>query len=139
MAGGLEFLMYCNSNKRLAAILREKSRGQYPEFDQRIEQGLEATRSATGDAESARISLRFPDGAFFSRSAIVHGLNGEVSIGYQEGGGGFSPHGKFVEHLVAGNSFKISAPPFEANFQLSHSRHSICEVVHKCGASAHGC
>ena len=37
---GVEFLLYCNRNRKLAAVLRERGRGIYPQFDQRIEQGL---------------------------------------------------------------------------------------------------
>ena len=64
-ANGIEFLMYCNSNKRMAAILRETSRGVYPEFDGRILQGLAANDNF--------MVMRFSNGTEYPVSAAVQG------------------------------------------------------------------
>ena len=131
-ANGIEFLMYCNANKRIAAVLRETSRGIYPEFDERIRQGLASN-------DNAYMRMQFSNDNEYSVSASVQGLTGEVTIGSLAQGGGFRPGGRIVSDMMAEQTMTLFAPPFSATLQLKKSRTAICKVVAQCGATASGC
>ena len=131
-ANGIEFLTYCNAYKRMAAVLRETTRGVYPEFDGRIQQGLAANDNF--------IIVRFSNGTEYPVSAAVQGLTGDVTIGTStQGKVGFRPNGRILSDMMAGQTMTLFAPPFSATLQLKNSRAAICKVVNQCGAGVPGC
>ncbi len=131
-ANGIEFLMYCNANKRVAAVLRETTRGVYPEFDGRIQQGLAANDNF--------MIMRFSNETEYPVSAAVQGLTGDVTIGtVEQGKVGFRPNGRIVSDMMAEKTITLFAPPFSATLQLKNSRTAICKVVMQCGATVPGC
>lgn len=135
-SNGVEFLLYCNQDKRLAAILRESDRGRYPDFNARIRQGLEAKQGRRGNAA---VPIEFSGGSRYPVSAALEELTGEVRLGFRARGGGFRADGDFISEMMSGNTFNIFAPPFDATLQLTGSRKAICNVADKCGVSASGC
>jgi hypothetical protein len=138
-ADGVELLFFCNSEKRLSGILREKTRGVYPDFDNRIGQGLAERRRRGQDKQNAFVRMSFSNDNIYSVSAAVQELTGEVSLGYLAEGGGFDPSGDLVSDLMGSRTVKISAPPFGATFQLSKSRRALCQMMNTCGASSSSC
>lgn len=129
---GTQFITYCNTNKKLAAVLQEGPRGAYPNFDGRVQQGLAAN-------DNAYMRMQFSNGNEYSVSAGVQGLTGDVMIGSAAQGGGFRPGGRILNDLMAEQTMTLSAPPFSATFQLKESRAAICSVLKKCGANVAGC
>jgi len=133
---GLEFVARCDNSKRLAALLREKQRGVYPDFDTRIERGLAASTRTVGDA-GKEIPLRFSSGKQYFVTARVQGLTGDVEIG--DVGQPFVPQGPMVEDMMSEQTMTFSAPPLSATFQLTNSRGAICAVLRRCGVKTKGC
>ena len=131
-ANGLEFLAYCGPKKRISAILREKKKGVYPDFDGRIERGLKAI-----EANGSSLPLSFDTGAKHSVPASVFGLTGEVAIG--DASKGFAASGRIVRDLMSANQFTLSAPPFAASFQLKGSRRAMCNMLKSCGVKSAEC
>jgi hypothetical protein len=137
-SSGLEFTTYCTANRLMHAVVGEANRGVYPQFDQRVEQGLTASREQYGTPEQ-RISIRFTNGNEHILPASVMGLTGEMSISSDVTRGGFRPGGTFINDMMSSKSFTISSPPFGVTFQLNNSRRAICSVLKQCGVSTSGC
>lgn len=137
-SSGLVLTAYCNANQRLTAVLGESRRGVYPQFGQRVAQGLEASRGQYGTPD-AMVSVRFSNGSEEIVSGHVMGLTGEVAIGAMQDGQGFHPLGSFATNLMAEQSMTISAAPFSATFQLTNSRQAVCNVLQSCGVNIAGC
>ncbi|MEM8646613.1 MAG: SH3 domain-containing protein [Pseudomonadota bacterium] len=131
-ANGLELLAYCSPKKRVSAILREKKRGVYPDFDGRVERGLKALEAA-----GASLPLSFDTGSKHSVPASVAGLTGEVAIG--DASKGFSAASRIVRDLMSANQVTLSAPPFAASFQLKGSRRALCSMLKSCGVKSAEC
>jgi hypothetical protein len=137
-SSGLEFTTFCNHNRQLVTVVGEFNRGVYPEFDQRIEQGLSSSIGQYGTNDQ-RLSIHFTNGNEHILPANVMGLTGEVSINSDKTGSGFQPGGSFVNDLMSAQSFTISSPPMGVTFQLTNSRRAICSVLKQCGVSTPGC
>ncbi len=137
-SSGLEFTAFCNVNRQLITVLGESNRGVYPDFDQRIEQGLSASIGQYGTNDQ-RLSIRFTNGNEHILPANVMGLTGEVAINSEVTGSGFQPGGSFVNDMMSAQSFTISSPPMGVTFQLGNSRHAICNVLKRCSVTTPGC
>ncbi len=137
-SSGLEFTTFCNVNRQLITVLGESNRGVYPDFDQRIEQGLSASIGQYGTNDQ-RLSIHFTNGNEHILPANVMGLTGEVAINSETTGSGFQPGGSFVNDLMSAQSFTISSPPMGVTFQLGNSRRALCNVLTRCGVSTPGC
>ncbi|MEM8685687.1 MAG: SH3 domain-containing protein [Pseudomonadota bacterium] len=131
-ANGLEFLAYCSPKKQISAILREKKRGVYPDFDGRMKRGLKALEAA-----GASLPLSFDTGAKHAVPASVAGLTGELEIG--DASKGFSTSSRIVRDLMSANQLTVSAPPFAASFQLKGSRRALCSMLKSCGVKSAEC
>lgn len=138
-ANGLELLLHCDGRNRLGAILREYDRGVYPEFDERIRQGLAARHSSRDKDGYAQIPMRFSNGSIYSVAAVVQEMNGEVSLDDNRNETGFRYDSGVVEDLMSASTVKIEAKPFSATFQLKKSRDAICSIASRCGGKAPGC
>ena len=136
---GVELLFHCDGRDRLAGILRKSSRGNYPKFDERIQQGLAAKGGDPEGGEAAMIPIRFSDGTVYSVSATVQGLTGEVSLAQDSKGSGFRAAGNLISEMMSGKTVSIDAPPFGATLQLTKSRKALCSVINKCGARVARC
>ncbi|MCH9766075.1 MAG: hypothetical protein K0U34_08805, partial [Alphaproteobacteria bacterium] len=108
---GVELLFHCDGNKRLAGILREVGRGLYPNFDRRMQQGLDAKRSGSTDQGPVSIPMLISNGRTYSIGAQVMELNGEVSLSRRADDGGFKADGPMIADLMSEDTVTISAPP----------------------------
>ena len=135
---GLELVTYCRDWSRtggaghgLYAVLRERPRGQYPDFDARIRQAL---AKATPYQGGRRAQLSFSSGKTFDGITLGEQvLDGEVQLG--DGGQAVS-QGLAFQEMLGANTMTILAPPFAATFQLTGSRAAICDVFKRCGATS---
>lgn len=135
---GVELLFYCRG-KRLTGIVRENGRGLYPNFDQRIEQGLAAKRRGQADGEPVPIAMEFSNGRRYSVGAHVMGLTGEVELSRRDDGRGFKADGSLIEDMMSRSVVTIAAAPFVANLQLKNSRTALCGLIKSCGARSEAC
>lgn len=135
---GVELLFHCDG-RRLAGIMRESGRNLYPNFDRRVEQGLDAKRDGRAKGEPVPVPVEFSNGRQYSVGAFVMEMNGEVSLMRRADRRGFKADGSFINDMMSEDTITISAPPFVANLQLKQSRSALCSVIKKCGATAEGC
>jgi hypothetical protein len=138
---GMELYAFCQPPEAkkgaysLALRLRENPRGVYPEFDARLQQGIEGSPAAGPDFRE--IALRFDDGSVFGVTGRVFGMTGELEI--TENGKPFSPTGKILQAMMSGRTMNVLADPFSGTFQLTNSRPAICSVLTACGVKISAC
>ncbi|MGI9475410.1 MAG: hypothetical protein ACR2PI_01795 [Hyphomicrobiaceae bacterium] len=136
---GVELTTYCvrrgSGNYGLGAVLRQK--GRYPEFGERIRQGLAASSALDGGPNRA-IDIEFSNGARVADAAALPSLvNRELGIG--PNADAFEQGSAALEYLMSQSEVTIALAPFEATFQLRGSRKAICSVMDRCGARVAGC
>jgi hypothetical protein len=138
---GMELIAYCRPPETkkgaysLALRLHENPRGVYPEFDMRLQQGIDGSPAAGPDFR--QIALRFDDGSVFGVTGRVFGMTGELEI--TENGKPLAPTGKIIESIMGGRTMTVLADPFSGTFQLSNSRPAICSVLAACGVRISAC
>ncbi len=143
-ANGVELITFClNYNQTggvgyaLGAIVKKSPRGQYPNYIERINQGL-AAAPTYANSTLKQIQMSFSNGANVSLASANPALIGdELAVGMI--GQGFAQESPDLENILSQQSMTIAAPPFAATFQLTGSRGAICEVMNRCGASVPGC
>jgi hypothetical protein len=133
---GVELLLYCNRSKRIGAVVRESGRDRYPDFEARVQQGLESIRRGR---DKAYVPIEFSNGAQYPVSAELDDRTGELRLGYLAKGGGFRSDGGLITEMMSGAAVNVSAPPFNATLQLTGSRKAICSMSKSCGVKASGC
>ncbi|MEG6508246.1 hypothetical protein V6C03_04610 [Methyloligella sp. 2.7D] len=138
-APGIQFITYCNANKKLSMKLQATPHGVYPAFDTRISQGLETAIGTGSDPDAGRMLLQFSNGASVATAARVEGMTGDVVLNDPANAKGFVPAGATVKNFLTENSVILSAPPFQTTLQLKGSKTAICAVLNRCGASAPDC
>lgn len=140
---GLELVTFCvdpsktGGDYRVGMYIQETPGGDYPQFAERLQQGL-AKRPNWAGTDFKVIDLDYSNGETMSVATARPGLaNGQWVLG---------PNGKTLgvqsddlENLLATNSVTISAPPLVATFQLNGSRDAVCDVMNSCGAPVPGC
>ncbi|MFD0985615.1 hypothetical protein [Methyloligella solikamskensis] len=138
-ANGVKLITYCTPGKRLMAILEESPLGAYPQFEERVKQGLSNPIGVGFDPSAGRMLINYSNGASVAASAYYQGLDGSISVTDPNAQGGFLPAGAEVFNLIKESTASFSAPPFQATFQLKGSKNAICAVLNRCGASAPVC
>lgn len=138
-ANGVKLITYCTPAKRLMAILAESPHGAYPQFEQRVRQGLSTPIGVGFDPSAGKMLINYSNGASVAATAYYQGLDGSVSVTDATAQGGFLPAGAEVFNLIKESTASFSAPPFQATFQLKGSRAAICAVLDRCGAKAPVC
>ena len=140
---GLELVTFCiDPNKtggdyRVGTYIQETPGGGYPQFAERLKQGLAKKPNWSG-TDFKIIELRYSSGEAMSVATARPGLvNGQWVFGPD--GNTLGVQSDDLENLMATNSVTISAPPLVATFQLDGSRDAICDVMNACGARAPGC
>jgi hypothetical protein len=119
LSGGLELIAYCTPSREVGIAVRSFANGQYPQFRERVQQGLQRDRTA---------DLKFQgEGSF---RAMFHSNDGnELNMSYP-----VATSNGVVRSLMSGGTLLLSRPPFAAIFQLQGSRSAICESLNGCGA-----
>lgn len=138
-AKGVKLTTYCTPGKRLLLILEESPQGAYPQFQERVQQGLSSPIGVGFDPSAGRMLINYSNGASVAATAYYQGLDGSVSITDATAQGGFLPAGAEVFNLIKESTASFSAPPFQATFQLKGSKTAICAVLNRCGAAAPVC
>jgi len=129
---GLELITYCRggAGQGLFAVLRESPRGQYPEFETRLQQAMGNAQPYQG---GRRIELSFSNGKSFDQITLSgEPASGEMMV--SDAGQALS-QGQAFQEILGANTMTILAPPFAATFQLTGSRAAICKVFQRCGAT----
>lgn len=136
---GVRLTAYCTSQRLVPVMVSGEPRGVYPDFDERVRQGLSAAGGGPDGHNEATVAMRFVGGQEYNVRAQLHGLTGDVMLG--ESADGFAAYSHMLETLMAGKTVTVSAPPFSATFQLTGSRDAICGMLKQCGlaASQPGC
>lgn len=130
-ARGVRLTAYCSAQRTVPIIISDLRDGVYPDFDQRVEQGIEAAGGASSN--SATIPLVFQNGQQTFVHASVQGLTGELVLG--DSVAGFNAGSPVLEQIMGGNGLTVSMPPFGATFQLTSSREAMCSLLRSCGAA----
>lgn len=130
-ARGVRLTAYCTAQRTIPLIVSDLRNGIYPQFDQRVQQGLEAAGGAANN--NATIPIIFQNGQQVFAQASVQGLTGELVLG--DTPDGFNAGSPILEQIMSGNGMTVSMPPFGATFQLSGSRNAMCSLLRSCGAA----
>ena len=130
-ARGVRLTAYCSAQRTVPIIISDLHNGIYPDFDQRVEQGLEA--AGGGSSNTASIPLVFQNGQQVFVNATLQGLTGELVLG--DSVDGFNAGSPILEQIMSGNGMTVSMPPFGATFQLTSSRNAMCSLLRSCGAA----
>jgi len=130
-ARGVRLTAYCSAQRTVPIIISDLHNGIYPDFDQRVEQGL--TAAGGGSSNSASIPLVFQNGQQVFVNATLQGLTGELVLG--DSVAGFNAGSPILEQIMGGNGMTVSMPPFGATFQLTSSRNAMCSLLRSCGAA----
>jgi len=130
-ANGVRLTAYCTGRRTVPIMISGEPRDEYPEFDERLQQGLAAAGAQPGSGEIVEIPMRFAGGQLYHVRALVHGLTGEMMLG--DTPDGFAAYSPVLETIMAGETVTVSAPPFSATFQLNGSRAAICGILRQCG------
>lgn len=140
---GLELVTFCvdprqtGNDYRVGMYIQETPGGGYPQFAERLRQGL-ARKPSWAGTDFKVIDLSFSNGKSMSTATARPGLvNGQWVLG--PNGQTLDARSDDLENLMATNSVTISAPPLVATFQLDGSRDAICDVMNACGAPVPGC
>lgn len=138
-ANGMKLTAYCTPGKRLQLLLEESPHGAYPQFQERVQQGLANPIGVGFDPSAGKMLINYSNGASGAATAYYQGLDGSVSVTDPNAQGGFLPAGAEVFNLLKESTVSFSAPPFQATFQLKGSKNAICAVLDRCGASVPSC
>lgn len=130
-ARGVRLTAYCSARRTIPLIVSDLRNGIYPDFDQRVQQGLEAAGGAANN--NATVPIIFQNGQQVFAQASVQGLTGELVLGDTQDG--FSAGSPILEQIMSGNGMTVSMPPFGATFQLTGSRNAMCALLRSCGAA----
>lgn len=131
-ARGVRLTAYCTARRTIPLIVSDLRNGIYPDFDQRVQQGLEAAGGAANN--NATVPIIFQNGQQIFAQASVQGLTGELVLG--DTPDGFNAGSPILEQIMSGNGMTVSMPPFGATFQLSGSRSAMCSLLRSCGAAS---
>lgn len=124
-SNGVEFFAWCGRNRMMNLGLRETTRKTYPNFSQRIQQGINNLPLA---------ELKFSDGSRHALPMVYFVLNSEVGFEKSQ-----RPGGLLIESLMKGNFFSFERTPFGATFQLNGSKKALCQVLERCDVSVLQC
>ncbi len=136
---GSKLYAYCSEGGRVALSVSSDGSKVYPDFDERVAQGLEASRGAFDDKDESTVELRFSDGKSFALDAGVEDMSGDLLMGSGMEGGGVAPDGAIAKELMSAAKVTISAAPFAATYQLTGSRTAICSAMQQCKVSMPDC
>ncbi|WP_208430573.1 hypothetical protein [Methyloligella halotolerans] len=138
-ANGVKLITYCAPGKRLILLLEESPHGAYPQFQERVLQGLSNPIGVGFDPSAGKMLINYSNGASVAGTAYFQELDGSVRVTDPNAQGGFLPAGAEVFNLIKESTASFSAPPFQATFQLKGSKNAICAVLNRCGAAAPVC
>ena len=121
---GVEFVTYCDADKKLQALVRRKGDG-YPKFAERMNQSI---------LENPKFTFTFPGGSVYEFPVAVYSADTEFGIAQ-----GFDGDAAFYRDLIKDRSFNVLGSTLGAEFQLKKSKDAICEVINQCGISSPEC
>lgn len=138
-ANGMRLSAYCTPAKRLLMLIEEARPGAYPQYEERVQQGLSTPIGMGFDPSAGRMVVSFPNGAAVPGTAYYQGLDGSISVTSPTDRGGFAPNGPEVQNLLSQSTVTFSAAPFKQTFQLNGSKNAICDVLNRCEAVVPAC
>jgi hypothetical protein len=137
-ANGIQMLAYCDARKKAFLLLRANPAAAYPDFEQRVTQGLGTEIGVGATPHDKRIGISFSNGASADGTAW-RWPSGEIAIGDPTDPYGFPPDGAIMHDLMSESWVRFSAPPFQSTIQLTGSRDAICRAFAACSVTPPGC